>query len=130
MSQWPHPRRRVVQTSGNALFRNNLPTFTRKRGMQSALCCAMNDHRDSYRSSSQGSEIEALDVRVPLLRLKGSTWDAVALETWLEALSGLLAPELPHDLMALWVYPPEGPAVLGQAHAHPEITMHTPSPAR
>ena len=49
--------------------------------MQSALCCAMNDHRDSYRSSSQGSEIEALDVRVPLLRLKGSTWDAVALET-------------------------------------------------
>ena len=72
----------------------------------------MSDHRDSFRSSSEGSEIEALDVRVPLLRLKGSSWDAVALETWLEALSGLLAPELPHDLMALWVYPPEGPAVL------------------
>lgn len=97
--------------------------------MQSALCCAMNDHRDSYRSSSQGSEIEALDVRVPLLRLKGSTWDAVALETWLEALSGLLAPELPHDLMALWVYPPEGPAVLVGPSALAQDNLEVPTPA-
>ena len=89
----------------------------------------MNDHRDSYRSSSQGGEIEALDVRVPLLRLKGSTWDAVALETWLEALSGLLAPELPHDLMALWVYPPEGPAVLVGPSALAQDNLEVPTPA-
>ena len=89
----------------------------------------MNDHRDSYRSSSQGGEIEALDVRVPLLRLKGSTWDAVALETWLEALSGLLAPELPHDLMALWVYPPEGPAVLVGPSALAQDSLEVPMPA-
>ncbi len=89
----------------------------------------MNDHRDSYRSSSQGGEIEALDVRVPLLRLKGSTWDAVALETWLEALSGLLAPELPHDLMALWVYPPEGPAVLVGPSALAQDNLEVPMPA-
>ena len=89
----------------------------------------MSDHRDSYRSSSEGSEIEALDLRVPLLRLKGSSWDAVALETWLEALSGLLAPELPHDLMALWVYPPEGPAVLVGPSALSQDSLEVPTPA-
>jgi len=89
----------------------------------------MTDHRDSYRSSSEGGEIEALDLRVPLLRLKGSSWDAVALETWLEALSGLLAPELPHDLMALWVYPPEGPAVLVGPSALAQDNLEVPTPA-
>lgn len=89
----------------------------------------MDGSRDSSRSSSQGSEIEALDLRVPLLRLKGNTWDAVALETWLEALSGLLAPELPHDLMALWVYPPEGPAVLVGPSALAQDNLEVPHPA-
>ncbi len=89
----------------------------------------MNDHRDSFRSSSDGGEIEALDVRVPLLRLKGSSWDAVALETWLEAVSGLLAPELPHDLMALWVYPPEGPAILVGPSALAQDHLEVPAPA-
>ena len=89
----------------------------------------MTDHRDSYRSSPEGGEIEALDLRVPLLRLKGSSWDAVALETWLEALSGLLAPELPHDLMALWVYPPEGPAVLVGPSALAQDNLEVPTPA-
>ena len=89
----------------------------------------MTDHRDSYRSSSEGGDVEALDIRVPLLRLKGSSWDAVALETWLEALSGLLAPELPHDLMALWVYPPEGPAVLVGPSALAQDDLDVPTPA-
>jgi hypothetical protein len=89
----------------------------------------MSDHHDSHRFSSEGTEIEALDIRVPLLRLKGSSWDAVALETWLEALSGLLAPELPHDLMALWVYPPEGPAVLVGPSALAQDNLEVPTPA-
>lgn len=90
----------------------------------------MEDSRDSFRSSSQGERIEALDVRVPLLRLKGSSWDAVALETWLEALSGLLAPELPHDLMALWAYPPDGePLLLGpSALAQDHLAVPAPAP--
>jgi hypothetical protein len=53
----------------------------------------------------------------------------VALETWLEALSGLLAPELPHDLMALWVYPPEGPAVLVGPSALAQDSLEVPTPA-
>jgi GAF domain-containing protein len=89
----------------------------------------MDDQRDQLHSPFGGGEIEALDVRVPLLRLKGSTWDAVALETWLEALSGLLAPELPHDLMALWVYPPEGPAVLVGPSALAQDNLEVPMPA-
>jgi len=74
-------------------------------------------------------EIEDLDVRVPLLRLKGNAWDSVALETWLEALSGLLAPELPHDLMALWVYPPTGPAILVGPSALAQDNVQVPAPA-
>lgn len=89
----------------------------------------MSDPRDSFPSSAGGGEIEALDIRVPLLRLKGSSWDAVALETWLEALSGLLAPELPHDLMALWVYPPQGPAVLVGPSELAQDSLEVPSPA-
>lgn len=89
----------------------------------------MTDPRDSFPSSAGGGEIEALDIRVPLLRLKGSSWDAVALETWLEALSGLLAPELPHDLMALWVYPPQGPAVLLGPSELAQDSLEVPTPA-
>ncbi len=97
--------------------------------MQSALGTIMNHDRGSFPSSSQGSEIEDLDMRVPLLRLKGNSWDEVALETWLEALSGLLAPELPHDLMALWVYPPNGPAVLVGPSALAQDHLEIPAPA-
>lgn len=89
----------------------------------------MMDPCDSFRSSSPSQELEAHDFRVPLLRLKGSSWDAVALETWLEALSGLLASDLPHDLMAMWVYPPDGAPILVGPSALAADSLEVPVPA-
>jgi GAF domain-containing protein len=77
----------------------------------------------------ESAEDEAPELRVPLLRLRGDTWDPLALETWQEALSGLLAPDLPHDLMALWLYPPGQGAVLIGPAALAEDNLQVPVPA-
>jgi len=49
---------------------------------------------------------------VPVLRLQGALWDPVALDTWREALSGLVRPEVPHELMGMWLFAGNGEAVL------------------
>jgi hypothetical protein len=49
---------------------------------------------------------------VPVLRLRGNMWDPVALDTWREALSSLVATEVPHELLGLWLYTPDHHAVL------------------
>jgi hypothetical protein len=69
-------------------------------------------------------------ARVPLLRLDGAGWDVVALETWREALSSMLGTEVPHDLLGLWLYPPDDSAVLlGPAElAQDDLELPRPTP--
>jgi hypothetical protein len=50
---------------------------------------------------------------VPLLPLDETRLDADVLATWHMALSGSLATDLPHDLLALWLYTPAGPVLVG-----------------
>jgi GAF domain-containing protein len=50
---------------------------------------------------------------VPFLKIDDSTNDLEAIRTWREALSDTFAQQgIPHDLFALWIYPPSGEAVL------------------
>ena len=57
--------------------------------------------------SNPGSRQSHVGARVPLLRLDGAGWDDTALETWREALSSMVGTEVAHDLLALWLYPPD-----------------------
>jgi hypothetical protein len=52
------------------------------------------------------------DFLVPLLRSDGGAPDPVAIETWHVALGATVAIEIPHDLFALWLFPPRGGSVL------------------
>jgi hypothetical protein len=67
---------------------------------------------------------------VPILRADDGQVDPVALATWHEALSNMVAVEVPHDLMGLWLYPAQGGAVLlGPAElAEDELAVPIPSP--
>jgi hypothetical protein len=67
---------------------------------------------------------------VPILRADDGQIDPVALATWQEALSDMVAVEVPHDLMGLWLYPAQGGAVLlGPAElAKDELVVPTPAP--
>jgi GAF domain-containing protein len=67
---------------------------------------------------------------VPILRADDGQVDPVALATWHEALSNTVAIEVPHDLMALWLYPAQGGAVLlGPAElAQDELVVPLPAP--
>lgn len=49
---------------------------------------------------------------MPLLRPGEDPADPVVLATWHEALSSALAPSVPHELFALWLYPVTGGSVL------------------
>jgi hypothetical protein len=49
---------------------------------------------------------------VPLLPVSDDRVDADVLATWHLALSNALAPDLPHDLLAIWLYTPTGPVLL------------------
>ena len=75
--------------------------------------------------SSSGSE-----PLVPILRVEGDQLDSVALATWHEALSNTVSVEVPHDLMALWLYPASGGVVLlGPAElAQDDLAIPEPSP--
>jgi hypothetical protein len=75
--------------------------------------------------SSTGSE-----PLVPILRVDDNQLDAVALATWHGALSNTLAVEVPHDLMALWLYPSAGgSALVGPAElAADDLAVPQPSP--
>ncbi|HEY7614693.1 MAG TPA: GAF domain-containing protein [Gemmatimonadales bacterium] len=67
---------------------------------------------------------------VPILRLDAGAGDADALATWHQALSNALAADVPHDLLALWLYPSRGGAVLlgPEALAQDDLTVPLPSP--
>jgi hypothetical protein len=67
---------------------------------------------------------------VPLLRADEGLGDPDALATWHAALSNALAPDIPHDLLGLWLYPSHGGAVLlgPEALAQDELAVPLPSP--
>lgn len=68
------------------------------------------------------------DVLVPVLQAEGAP-DPVALATWYLALASSTAIEIPHDLLALWVYPESGGAVLLGPSALAEDHVEVPLPA-
>ncbi|HKT58864.1 MAG TPA: hypothetical protein VJQ46_02370 [Gemmatimonadales bacterium] len=67
---------------------------------------------------------------VPLLRAEQGLEDPDALATWHAALSNALSPDLPHDLLALWLFPWHGGVVLlgPEALAQDELAVPLPSP--
>jgi hypothetical protein len=66
---------------------------------------------------------------VPILRADAGV-DPVALTTWHQALSNTLSVEVPHDLMALWLYPSQGGvALVGPTElAADDLPVPLPSP--
>ena len=72
----------------------------------------------------------ASEPMVPILRLDEGAVDAEALATWHQALSNALAADVPHDLLALWLYPTLGGAVLlgPEALAQDDLDVPLPSP--
>jgi hypothetical protein len=67
---------------------------------------------------------------VPLLRVEQGLEDPDALATWHAALSNALSSDLPHDLLALWLFPMNGGVVLlgPEALAQDELAVPLPSP--
>jgi hypothetical protein len=67
---------------------------------------------------------------VPILRLDQGVGDTDALATWHQALSNALAADVPHDLLALWLYPHAGGVVLlgPEALAQDDLSVPLPSP--
>jgi hypothetical protein len=72
----------------------------------------------------------AADPLVPILRVEEGLGDPVALATWYEALSSALSVDVPHDLLALWLYPTHGGAVLlgPEALAKDDLSVPVPAP--
>ena len=72
----------------------------------------------------------AAEPLVPILRLNEASGDADALATWRQALSNALATDVPHDLLALWLYPTRGGVVLlgPEALAQDDLSVPLPSP--
>lgn len=66
---------------------------------------------------------------VPILRVEETVGDADALATWHQALSNALAPDVPHDLLALWLFPTAGGTVLLGPEALAQDDLKVPLPA-
>ncbi len=81
----------------------------------------------SERDSPNPSNLSAL-FGVPLLALDDAADDPEALATWHEAISDALILELPHDLLALWLYPHGGDVVLLGPAALAEDNLAVPIP--
>lgn len=74
--------------------------------------------------------LTASEPLVPILRLDQGVGDTDALATWHQALSNALAADVPHDLLALWLYPHAGGVVLlgPEALAQDDLSVPLPSP--
>ncbi|HET9276448.1 MAG TPA: hypothetical protein VFN96_10290 [Gemmatimonadales bacterium] len=70
------------------------------------------------------------DSLVPLLPSGDGAPDPVAISTWHIALSESIAPEIPHELLALWLFPETGGVVLlgPDALAQDQVPMPEPAP--
>jgi hypothetical protein len=72
----------------------------------------------------------ASEPLVPILRVEEAVGDADALGTWYQALSNALAADVPHDLLALWLFPTAGGVVLlgPETLAQDDLDVPLPSP--
>ncbi len=68
------------------------------------------------------------DFLVPVLDLS-SPPDPVAITSWHMALSNLVAPEIPHQLLGLWVFPERGGSLLLGPEALAQDSLSIPDPA-
>jgi GAF domain-containing protein len=66
---------------------------------------------------------------VPLIRADASAQDPVVLATWHAALSNAIGVELPHTLLALWLYPAAGGAALLAPEELAQDHLSAPEPA-
>jgi hypothetical protein len=80
--------------------------------------------------SGDAFPLTASEPLVPILRLDQGVGDADALATWHQALSNALAVDVPHDLLALWLYPHAGGVILlgPEALAQDDLSVPLPSP--
>src|SRR5688572_29875606 len=67
---------------------------------------------------------------IPLIRTDEKVRDPVLLATWHAALSNALGVELPHTLLALWLYPAGGSVVLlaPEELAQDNLAVPVPNP--
>ncbi len=72
----------------------------------------------------------AADFIVPLPSPDEAVDDPQVLVAWYDALVNLVATEIPHDLLALWAYPPHSePVLIGpEALAEDDVRIPLPSP--
>jgi hypothetical protein len=72
----------------------------------------------------------ASEPLVPILRLDQGVDDRESLATWHQALSNALTADVPHELLALWLYPTRGGAVLlgPEALAQDDLKVPLPTP--
>ena len=71
----------------------------------------------------------ASEPLVPILRVGEGVGDVDALATWHQALSSALAADVPHDLLALWLFPTAGGSVLLGPEALAQDDLGVPVPA-
>jgi hypothetical protein len=78
---------------------------------------------------SNGQPLRPAEPLVPILRVEEGLSDRTALATWHEALSDALAADIPHDLLALWLYAGDRPVLLGpEALAQDNLRVPSPTP--
>ncbi len=84
----------------------------------------------SSSSTGNGASRAGVDFIVPVPSPDESVDDPQVLVAWYDALVNLIATELPHDLLALWAYPPHGdPVLIGPENlAEDDVRVPLPSP--
>ena len=117
---------RSVQRPSVYLFR--AITYTEcSRGMPPALLPGMSAPEGDFPGDLLPAPTS--EPLVPILRLDSGAGDAASLETWHEALSNALAADVPHDLLALWLYPIRGGVVLVGPEALTQDDLEVPHPS-
>ena len=81
-------------------------------------------------TSATGPATPIGDLLVPVLDLTAGAPDPVSIATWHLALSNLIGNELPHQLLALWVFPERGGVILlgPDALAQDHLDVALPEP--
>ena len=81
-------------------------------------------------TSATGPATPIGDLLVPVLDLTAGAPDPVSIATWHLALSNLIGNELPHQLLALWVFPERGGVILlgPDALAQDHLDVALPDP--
>lgn len=90
----------------------------------------MSSHGSAPDEPYEPSPAPRAEPLVPLLRAEHGLGDPEALATWHAALSNALSTDLSHDLLALWLYPSHGDAVLlgPEALAQDDLAVPLPAP--